>query len=678
MSQYIVSARKYRPDSFETLIGQDVIARTLKNSIARGKIAHAYLFCGPRGVGKTSTARIFAKAINCSDPTDDLEPCGKCESCVSFQEGRSFCIHELDAASNNGVEDIKALLEKVQIPPQVGKYSVYIIDEVHMLSQAAFNAFLKTLEEPPAHAVFILATTEKHKIIPTILSRCQTYDFNRITVSDIVRNLRAIADKESIRIDDESLHIIAQKADGAMRDALTIFDQTVAFCGTDIRYEDVLRNLNVLDYEYTFKLVDCFLAGDYASAMLTFDEVLAKGFNALHFVLALSSHFRDLLVSRTAGLDSLLDLPASLKERYAAQASGCSIKFLYDALDITTQCEAGYKASVNPRLHIEFALMKLSFLRGMPAEAPVKPVVKTSVQERPAAAPKPAEPAVKPVAAVAAKPVAEKPAAPAVEPVPDVKPAPVKAAASVAVPEPEKAVEPVEIEIDGIELSADFAEISLDDDFVSPAGPSAAETPAETPAVSAPVEPEKPAQAAPAEPETPLQSAPAVDEPAIQPTPRARRKVAAGAASLSLSSVIEEEKREAEAADALLSAGRLPEDEEILSHWQDLVDQNASRPRLANALANAKLSVEPEGEGKLLTFTVTNEAQKSWIETNLLNSLEGAMCKILKCGKIRLAVAAAQYVEEEKIYMPEDQARDLIGRHQEVKELVIDLGLDIK
>src|SRR5574344_2716351 len=253
MSEYVVSARKYRPDSFGKLIGQDTIVQTLKNSIQRGQLAHAYLFCGPRGVGKTSTARIFAKTINCMNPSPDLEPCGECESCRSFTEGISYCIHELDAASNNSVEDIRALIEKVRIPPQVGKYSVYIIDEVHMLSTAAFNAFLKTLEEPPAYAIFILATTEKHKIIPTVLSRCQTYDFNRISVPDIVANLRMIAGKEGVNIDDESLHVIAQKADGAMRDALTIFDPTVAFCGTDVRYEEVLKNLNVLDYDYSFR-----------------------------------------------------------------------------------------------------------------------------------------------------------------------------------------------------------------------------------------------------------------------------------------------------------------------------------------------------------------------------------------------------------------------------------------
>lgn len=403
--QYIVSARKYRPENFGTLIGQDNIARTLKNSILRGQLAHAYLFCGPRGVGKTTTARIFAKMINCSNPSADMEPCGVCESCRSFAEGRSYCIHELDAASNNGVEDIKNLMDQVRVPPQVGKYSVYIIDEVHMLSSQAFNAFLKTLEEPPAHAIFILATTEKHKILPTILSRCQTYDFNRISVDDIVKNLRMVAEKEGITIDDESLHVIAHKADGAMRDALTIFDQTVAFCGTDVKYADVIRNLNVLDYEYSFSLVEHFLSGDYAFCLKTFDEILAKGFNALHFVGALSSHLRDLIVSKSGGIESLLELPASLKARYSEQAAKCSLAFLYEALGITTGCEANYKAATNPRLHIEFALMRLCFILNRPsAGAPVQTAV--SPQPRPVVA-------AQPVAAqpVAAQPVAAQPAA---------------------------------------------------------------------------------------------------------------------------------------------------------------------------------------------------------------------------------------------------------------------------
>ena len=399
MTQYIVSARKYRPDTFETLIGQDNIAQTLKNSIIRGQLAHAYLFCGPRGVGKTTTARIFAKAINCSNPSPDMEPCGECESCRSFAEGRSYCIHELDAASNNGVDDIKALMDQVRIPPQVGKYSVYIIDEVHMLSQAAFNAFLKTLEEPPAYAIFILATTEKHKILPTILSRCQTYDFNRITVDNIVRQLRNIAEKENVSIDDESLHVIANKADGAMRDALTIFDQTVAFCGTEVRYQDVLKNLNVLDYEYSFSLVNDFLAGDYRKALLTFDGILTKGFNALHFVAALSTHFRDLIVSKGGGMESLLELPESLKKKYAEQAGKCSLKFLYDALSLTTACETGYRSSLNPRLHIEFALMRLCALSGalsgqapQTREVPTTPAPQAPVQERQAGLPEQTEP----------------------------------------------------------------------------------------------------------------------------------------------------------------------------------------------------------------------------------------------------------------------------------------------
>ena len=398
MSDYIVSARKYRPDSFESLIGQENIARTLKNSIKRGQLAHAYLFCGPRGVGKTSTARIFAKTINCADPGPDMEPCGKCESCLSFAEGRSYCIHELDAASNNGVDDIKALIDQVRIPPQTGKYSVYIIDEVHMLSSSAFNAFLKTLEEPPAYAIFILATTEKHKILPTILSRCQTYDFNRITVEGIVGNLRSIALKEGVSIDDESLHVIAMKADGAMRDALTIFDQTVAFCGKDVKYEEVVRNLNVLDYDYTFSLTDAFLAGDYRTAFLKFDDILSKGFNALHFVSALSSHFRDLLVSKTSGLEALLDLPESLKKRYAEQAGRSPLAFLYEAMNVTVQCESSYRASINPRFLIELTLMKLSALpakiAGQPAfgGAPVRTAAaaQTSSDVRPAGRTSPA------------------------------------------------------------------------------------------------------------------------------------------------------------------------------------------------------------------------------------------------------------------------------------------------
>ncbi|MBQ5529359.1 MAG: DNA polymerase III subunit gamma/tau, partial [Bacteroidales bacterium] len=388
MEQFIVSARKYRPSSFETLLGQENIARTLKNSIQRGQLAHAYLFCGPRGVGKTSAARIFAKTINCSNPGPDLEPCGECESCRSFAEGRSYSIHELDAASNNSVDDIRALTDKVRIPPQVGRYSVYIIDEVHMLSQQAFNAFLKTLEEPPAHAIFILATTEKHKILPTILSRCQTYDFNRIGIADMVRNMKTIAAQEGVTMSEDAMHIIAQKADGAMRDALTLFDQTVAFCGKEVTYDQVIKNLGVLDYEYYFQLTDNFLAGDYATALRTFDEILGKGFNAQSFIGGLSTHFRDLIVCKNEASATLLELAPTVAERYRQTAQRCDPGFLFQALDITSGCETAYKQSGNPRLLIEIALMKISRLMAAPAVV-AAPAPAVAAAPAPQAQPKP-------------------------------------------------------------------------------------------------------------------------------------------------------------------------------------------------------------------------------------------------------------------------------------------------
>ena len=602
MSDYIVSARKYRPDSFDTLIGQETIARTLKNSIERGTIAHAYLFCGPRGVGKTSTARIFAKAINCSHPTADMEPCGECESCVSFREGRSYCIHELDAASNNGIDDIKALLDQVQIPPQVGRYGVYIIDEVHMLSQQAFNAFLKTLEEPPAHAIFILATTEKHKILPTILSRCQTYDFNRISVPDIVRNLSLIASREGVNIDSESLHVIAKKADGAMRDALTIFDQTVAFCGTDIHYADVIRNLNVLDYEYCFSLVDAFLAKDYGTALKIFDEVLTKGFNALHFVSSLSSHFRDLAVSKTAGLDMLLDLPDSLKEKYRAQADRCSLQYIYDALGITTQCEIGYKASVNPRLHIEYALMKLSFLQGVP-------------QSQPAAAP---EVPVAPVHRATAPATTPEPkAGPSV---PDMVPAP-----AASEPKADKTIPEPKVDT----VIPDSKDVK------------------------------------------------AVPEPNAKPAGAGKPAPKVLPSALSLASFMVEPADEPAEEDNY-GDGILPSDEKLFEDWKELVSANEGKPRLANALANAALSVTEDGGKKTLVFEVTNEAQRGWIEEKLLRTLEETFRTITGSNKVMLKVVAAEFEEKKVAYMPEEKAKELMAENEEVKNLVIDLGLDIK
>lgn len=362
MENYIVSARKYRPSTFESVVGQRALTTTLKNAIATGKMAHAYLFCGPRGVGKTTCARIFAKTINCMSPTADGEACNQCESCTSFNEQRSYNIHELDAASNNSVDDIRQLVEQVRIPPQIGKYKVYIIDEVHMLSASAFNAFLKTLEEPPRHAIFILATTEKHKILPTILSRCQIYDFSRIGVEDTVAHLAYVASKEGITAEPEALNVIALKADGGMRDALSIFDQVVSFTGGHITYKSVIENLNVLDYEYYFKLTGFFLENKISDALLLLNDVLNKGFDGSHFITGLSSHLRDLLVSKDPATLPLLEVGASIRERYQAQAQQCPLPFLYRAMKLCNDCDLNYRASKNKRLLVELTLIQVAQL----------------------------------------------------------------------------------------------------------------------------------------------------------------------------------------------------------------------------------------------------------------------------------------------------------------------------
>ena len=362
MENYIVSARKYRPSTFESVVGQRALTTTLKNAIATQKLAHAYLFCGPRGVGKTTCARIFAKTINCMTPTADGEACNQCESCVAFNEQRSYNIHELDAASNNSVDDIRQLVEQVRIPPQIGKYKVYIIDEVHMLSASAFNAFLKTLEEPPRHAIFILATTEKHKILPTILSRCQIYDFNRISVEDTVNHLSYVASNEGISAEPEELNVIAKIADGGLRDALSIFDQVVSFTGGNITYKSVIDNLNVLDYEYYFRLTDCFLANKVSDALLLFNDVLNKGFDGSHFITGLSSHFRDLLVGKDPVTLPLLEVGASIRQRYQEQAQKCPLPFLYKAMKLCNECDLNYRISKNKRLLVELTLIQVAQL----------------------------------------------------------------------------------------------------------------------------------------------------------------------------------------------------------------------------------------------------------------------------------------------------------------------------
>ncbi|NLO71597.1 MAG: DNA polymerase III subunit gamma/tau [Porphyromonadaceae bacterium] len=388
MKSYVVSALKYRPQTFQSVVGQDALTATLKNAIISNKLAHAYLFCGPRGVGKTTCARIFAKTINCETLTAEHEACNECQSCRTFNEQRSFNIHELDAASNNSVDDIRVLTEQVRIPPQLGKYSVYIIDEVHMLSQGAFNAFLKTLEEPPAHAIFILATTEKHKIIPTILSRCQIYDFNRISVTDTVSHIRFVAKQEGVTIDENALNVIAQKSDGGMRDALSIFDQLVSFSGYTITYQSTIENLNVLDYEYYFRLVDYALEGNVSQSLLLFNEVLNKGFEAQHFISGFSSHLRDLLVSKDPVTIQLLEVGANIGERYKRQAAAAPVDFLFNALNISNECDLNYRVSKNKRLLVELTLIKICQLVGNKKKVLTEPVDKPI--QKVEAAPKPA------------------------------------------------------------------------------------------------------------------------------------------------------------------------------------------------------------------------------------------------------------------------------------------------
>ena len=389
MDNYIVSARKYRPSTFRSVVGQKSLTTTLKNAIQSNKLAHAYLFCGPRGVGKTSCARIFAKTINCLNPTADGEACNECESCKAFNEQRSYNIHELDAASNNSVDDIRALIDQVRIPPPIGKYKVFIIDEVHMLSSAAFNAFLKTLEEPPHHALFILATTEKHKVLPTILSRCQIYDFSRISIADMVEHLEYVSSCEGVTAEPEALNVIAQKADGGMRDALSIFDQVVSFTNGNITYQAVIDNLNVLDYEYYFRLTDAMLSGNVRSAILILNDILSKGFDGQNIITGLASHFRDLLVCKDEATLILFEVGASIRERYKEMAKRCSDGLLFKAIELANTCDLNYRASRNKRLLLELTLIQLCQLSsaGQPADDKKKGLIEPIASNGPGQAP---------------------------------------------------------------------------------------------------------------------------------------------------------------------------------------------------------------------------------------------------------------------------------------------------
>lgn len=620
MEKFIVSARKYRPGNFATLVGQESIAQTLKNSIKRGQLAHAYLFCGPRGVGKTSTARIFAKTINCLNPGPDLEPCGECESCRSFAEGVSFCIHELDAASNNSVEDIRTLIDQVRIPPQTGRYSVYIIDEVHMLSAAAFNAFLKTLEEPPAYAIFILATTEKHKIIPTVLSRCQTYDFNRISIADIVKQLKGIASTEGIAAEDEALHVIAQKADGAMRDALTLFDQAVAFCGTNITYLEVIRNLNVLDSDYYFNLVESFLAGNYANALKLFDEVLAKGFNALYFVGGLSRHIRDLMVCKDNISLSLLETSELLAKRYKEQSSRCSLRFLYNILGESIKCEQEYRTSSNQRLLVEFLLVKAcaansAALREAPAAQPAAPAAQLAA---------PAAAQVKAAAQPSAS--AQQATAPAAAPQPQ--------------PQPQAQTQPT--------LTTQTARAQ------APQAPAAAQQQA---AVQAPAA----AQTA------------AVQQQTAAAPQQAAAPQASG--SFSIKNLIKNATLSHREGFEKAKEQQPVTQEELQMVWLALAEEQ--KPNLRSAMIQSPATLQEDGT--TILFMVSNGSQKDWIMAKMHTYLSDTLRERLHNSQITLDVDVRKLEELPKTpYMPEERAKHIIQNNPEARELVKDLDLEIK
>ena len=673
MERFIVSARKYRPDTFETLVGQESIATTLKNSILRNQLAHAYLFCGPRGVGKTSSARIFAKTINCLNPGEGMTPCGECESCVSFAEGRSYSIHELDAASNNSVDDIRQLNELVRIPPQIGKYSVYIIDEVHMLSSSAFNAFLKTLEEPPAHAIFILATTEKHKILPTILSRCQTYDFNRISVEDIVRKLQAIAEKEGVEIEIEALHIIAQKADGAMRDALTIFDQAVAFCGKKVEYQSVISALNVLDYEYYIRLTDLFLQGGYSEVLLIFDEVLSKGFNALHFIGGLSTHFRNLLIAKDKTTAKLLELAPSVTERYREQSALCSLGFLYESLSITTACEAGYKASGQQRLHIEFALIKLCKIAGGIPEstAVTQATAVSSDKPRQSEASSPTQTSNTQVSTpnkeIIQATYTEQSTAATTQQNNTSSDTTANAASTTPQNDTNSEAESSTVLVE----QQDKTTSDTNDNSLTPNNSS------ETSSDNS-VSNDTASLSLASTPHSATENV-SVENKDIQPTIDSVLRAEGSPATLSLKELrksatvgsntapVQEEKP--------IGSDEITE-EKLLQVWAKMAESEKSSPKLYTTVSQTT----PILRGNTVIFTVKNELQKNWIEQQRKQKFLAFLKEGLNNNNIDLEIEVVENGGdvEEKLYMPQEKAKFLLENYPEAKELRDDLKLELK
>jgi len=631
MSDFIVSARKYRPATFRSVVGQKHITSTLQNAIERGQLAHAYLFCGPRGVGKTTCARIFAKAINCLAP-NGAEACNECESCRSFNEGRSLNIHELDAASNNSVEDIRTLIEQVRIIPQVGRYSVFIIDEVHMLSAAAFNAFLKTLEEPPAHAIFILATTEKHKIIPTILSRCQIYDFNRIRVEDSVEYLKYIASQEGITADEESLNLIAQKADGGMRDALSMFDKAVSFCGMALDYRNVAQTLNVLDYDTYFGVTEMLLAGNYVDVLVTFDTVLSKGFSGQTFMAGMNRHMRDLLMAKRPETLRLIEMTGTLLERYRMQAGACSVEFLFGAISVLTELDGKIRQSSNQRLLVELGLMKIAGLGQKkndtltsPGEYPLP-----SLTPRTAAATAPAAPA-------APVPTAQPQTAPAVEPVAAAAPAPAVLQQPAAV-EPEPVVQPVP----------------------APATP----PPAAEPRVE--TAPAQPAAAPAAQPAAPKSAPQPARRPLISGTSLSELLASAGGDADEESSEDELSEPEAVAID--------PECERKLVHARD---------KILNLMKERRPRFVPAFE--LMTVrdnTISLSVPTSELREEILRSKTGMLMRIAELaditGAIELEVVVNEQIRAARPIKLEDRVKHMTEKNPLIVELRQALDLEVE
>ena len=631
MSDFIVSARKYRPATFASVVGQKHITSTLKNAIERGQLAHAYLFCGPRGVGKTTCARIFAKAINCLNPNGS-EACNECESCRSFNEGRSLNIHELDAASNNSVEDIRTLIEQVRIIPQVGRYSVFIIDEVHMLSAAAFNAFLKTLEEPPAHAIFILATTEKHKIIPTILSRCQIYDFNRIRVEDGVEYLKYIASQEGIAADEESLNLIAQKADGGMRDALSMFDKAVSFCGKALDYRNVAQTLNVLDYDTYFSVTEMLLAGNYVDTLVTFDSVLSRGFSGQTFMAGLNRHMRDLLMAKRPETLRLIEMTGTLLERYRTQAGACSVEFLFGAISVLTELDGKIRQSSNQRLLVELGLMKIAGL------GQKKNDTLTSSGEYPLPELTPRTAA----AAVAATPAAQPQPDPATRPGPNPVP---------AAPQQSAAVQPGQA-----------------------SQPASAPIPAPAPQPAAP-RPETPAQSAAAPGPAP---APAARPEASKPAPQPVRRPLISGTSLS---------------ELLASAGSNPDEEPFEQETAEpevaTIDPECerklerAREKILNLIRERRPRFVPAFElMRVQGNTISLSVPTSELREEILRSKTGMLMRIAELagitGAIELEVVVNEEIRAARPIKLEDRVKYMTEKNPLIAELRKALDLEVE